>query len=123
MNRIIFDIKEHQNQDPRLRRFTHVIETEGGGYYIVDTCLLVLLKNPPVGGAWETTIANYDSSFAKEVKKGNLPGGFMGNYIFKWSGARGNLAFEKFTRNFETEEEALQDHLDVCRNYRPYNER
>ena len=109
MANILFKIPKWPDSNPRLIRWTDVVENNRGECFVVDTCNLI--ANPKYEGYFETTVTPYDLDTAYNVMFSESTGKEL--YAEMWKGSEGKRTLEdlKYKAHYACIEDALDSHM------------
>ena len=119
MANILFKIPKWPDSNPRLIRWTDVVENNRGECFVVDTCNLI--ANPKDEGYFETTVTPYNRKVADDILSGKIPykleDPITDRYTYMWSGC-GKYTIKNLRRKrkFESTVQAATAHLDYIYN-------
>ena len=119
MANILFKIPKWPGSNPRLIRWTDVVENNRGECFVVDTCNLI--ANPKDEGYFETTVTPYDRKIADDILAGKklnrFEDSYKDEYAHKWSGCgKYTIKNLKRKRKFVSTVQAATAHLDYIYN-------
>ena len=108
---ILFKIPKWPGSNPRLIRWTDVVENNRGECFVVDTCNLI--ANPKDDGYFETTVTPYDIDTAYDVIFSESTGKKL--YAEMWKGSEGKRTWEdlRCKQRYACMEDALDSHMSM----------